>query len=105
MANIQIEKSKDEAKPTLSEIEELLRQEGLEPDIWGNEPDYQYAVHSHNYTKIIYCVRGFIDFIFPAERKTIRLEPGDKMIVPKGMEHGAIVGDLGVTCVEGHKYG
>lgn len=105
MAKIQVEKFKGETPPTLSEIEELLQNEGLEPDIWSNESDYHYPVHNHVYTKVIYCARGFIDFLFPNEKKTIRLQAGDKMVVPQGVEHGAIVGENGVTCVEGHRHG
>lgn len=104
MAGIQVEKFKGETPPTLSEIEGLVQSEGLEPNIWSNEPDYHYPVHSHGYTKVIYCARGFIDFLFPKEKKTIRLQAGDKMIVTLGVDHGAIVGDDSVTCVEGHRY-
>ena len=102
--SIKVEKWSKDTPPTFQDLEDLVKGEGLEPDVWGNEADYQYPIHNHNYTKIIYCVRGWVDFLFPQERRTIRLEPGDKMTVPVGTDHGAIVGENGVTCIEGHKY-
>jgi uncharacterized protein YjlB len=91
--------------------EQLLRQrmqeEGLSPYTWSNGPYDSYAIHSHSYEKVLYCVRGSIRFILhdvsEAERN-VDLGPGDCMILPRSMRHSAQVGSQGVTCLEAARY-
>jgi quercetin dioxygenase-like cupin family protein len=53
---------------------------------------------------VVYCVEGGIWFTLPDEGdRTIELEPGDRLDLPAGVRHGAIVGMDGVTCLEGHR--
>ncbi len=81
----------------------LMRQEGLSPYAWSNAPGDTYAVHSHSYEKVLYCVRGSIRFVLPdqpAREQHIDLAPGDCMILPPGIRHSAYVGPHGVTCLE-----
>src|SRR5579859_6703622 len=90
--------------------EQLLRQrmqrEGLAPYSWSNGPGEQYAVHSHSYQKVLYCVRGSIRFMLPdyaqgnGAGQEVDLKAGDCMILPAGVRHSASVGDQGVTCLE-----
>lgn len=87
---------------TRPELLERLRREAREVHSWSNAPGDRYGWHSHAYTKILYCLGGSIDFIVaPGER--IHLEPGDRMELPAGTSHSAVVGDAGVTCAEGKK--
>jgi quercetin dioxygenase-like cupin family protein len=66
---------------------------------WSNAPGDRYAEHSHSYEKILYCVAGSITFSL-GDRE-LRLEPGDRMVLPPGTVHGAIVGPNGCACIEG----
>jgi len=66
---------------------------------WSNGPGDLYAAHSHPYEKVLYCVAGSITFTLPD--REIRLGPGDRMVLPAGTVHGAVVGPNGCSCIEG----
>ncbi len=87
--------------------EETLRQiyasEGLRPYGWSNGPHDVYAVHCHHYEKILRVVRGMIRFDLPEQRESIELRPGDTMVLPANVAHGAVVGPDGVACLEAHR--
>jgi quercetin dioxygenase-like cupin family protein len=80
-------------------IDQRLRAEADDVYGWSNEPDDRYARHVHAYTKILYCVSGSIDFTL--DDRVIHLVVGDRMVVPAGMPHAAIVGPSGCACIEG----
>jgi len=80
-----------------------MQQDGLSPYSWSNAPGDSYAVHSHSYEKVLYCVCGSIRFVlpdYPAAEQNIDLAPGDCLILPAGARHSAQVGPYGVTCLE-----
>lgn len=66
---------------------------------WSNGPGDVYAEHAHAYDKILYCVAGSITFTLPD--RDIRLGPGERMALPAGTLHGAVVGSDGCACIEG----
>ena len=68
---------------------------------WSNGPGTVYGAHTHSYRKILYCLRGSIRFDLVATGESIGLEPGDRLELPPGMPHAAVVGPGGVTCIEG----
>jgi len=70
---------------------------------WSNGPGDRYAAHSHSFEKVLYCVDGSITFVLESEGKRLQLEPGDRMVLPAGTVHSAIVGAAGCTCIEGHR--
>lgn len=80
-----------------------LQREARDAYAWSNSPGYRYGAHSHAYTKILYCAEGSIDFVVEPERRVIHLEAGDRLELPAGTAHSAVVGSRGVTCVEGKK--
>src|SRR5229473_2932388 len=89
--------------PQEQELCRRMREERLSPYSWSNAPGDIYAVHSHNYEKVLYCVRGSIRFVlpdYPLSEQNIDLLPGDAMILPPGTRHSAFVGPYGVTCLE-----
>ncbi|MDE3111768.1 MAG: cupin domain-containing protein [Chloroflexota bacterium] len=79
-----------------------LRGEAHDVYGWSNAPGDTYSAHSHAYTKILYCVSGSIDFRL-ADGTVISLGPGDRMELPSGTTHLALVGPGGVHCIEGKK--
>jgi len=87
-------------QPGEAELRRRMEAEGLAPHNWSNGPGDEYAVHSHSYIKVLYCVRGSIRFTLPDQQEHIDLRPGDRMVLPAGTRHGAIVGPAGVTCIE-----
>ncbi|TMB96973.1 MAG: cupin domain-containing protein [Chloroflexi bacterium] len=82
------------------EIEERIRTEARDVYSWSNGPGDRYGEHAHLYNKLLYCTRGSIDFRL-RDGKTIHLEPGDRMVLPSGTAHSAVVGPTGCTCIEG----
>ncbi len=88
--------------PTRSVIEKRLRAEGLDYYAWGNGPQDVYPAHSHPYHKVIYVVQGSIRFGLPQTGESLMLEAGDRLELPAGTLHNAVVGDSGVECYEAH---
>jgi quercetin dioxygenase-like cupin family protein len=70
---------------------------------WSNGPGDRYAPHSHTYEKILYCVDGSITFVLEADGRRIDMKAGDRMVLPAGTVHGAVVGPSGCTCIEGKR--
>ena len=79
-----------------------LRAEGLEPSPWSNGPADRYGAHDHGYDKVIVVERGSITFGLPADGRSIALATGDRVELPAGTRHDAVVGPSGVTCLEAH---
>ena len=83
-------------------LEARLRGEGLDPGSWGNGPGDRYASHQHGYDKVIVVTSGSITFGLPATGASIALSSGDRLELPAGTEHDALVGPSGVRCLEAH---
>jgi uncharacterized protein YjlB len=79
-----------------------LRREGLEPSSWSNGPHDVYGAHDHGYDKVLVCVQGSIRFGLPAIGSSVELAVGDRLELPAGTTHDAVVGSAGVTCLEAH---
>jgi quercetin dioxygenase-like cupin family protein len=83
-----------------SAIEKQLRSEARDVYGWSNAPADRYEQHAHTYHKLLYCTHGSIDFIL-GDGRTLTLKPGDRMLLPAGTRHAALVGPDGCACVEG----
>ena len=79
-----------------------LRAEGLRPGSWSNGPGERYGAHDHPYDKVIVVDGGSIRFGLPGTGETIELAAGDRLELPAGTSHDAIVGSAGVSCLEAH---
>jgi quercetin dioxygenase-like cupin family protein len=88
--------------PSRSDVTRKLAEEGLSGYEWSNAPGDVYGVHSHNYNKVIYVVEGSITFTLPDSSEQVNLERGDRLDLPAGVRHGALVGKRGVKCLEAH---
>jgi quercetin dioxygenase-like cupin family protein len=89
--------------PTESTLRKLYADEGMSPYQWSNGPHDVYSAHSHSYNKVIYVVRGSITFGLPELGEKLTLNAGDRLDLPAGTIHDAVVGTQGVVCLEGHK--
>jgi uncharacterized protein YjlB len=90
----------DPTPPTESTLMQLCAAQGLHPYPWSNGPHDTYSAHSHSYAKVIYVVRGSITFGLPELGKQLTLQAGDRLDLPAGTVHDAVVGSQGVTCLE-----
>jgi quercetin dioxygenase-like cupin family protein len=79
-----------------------LRAEGLVPGSWSNGPGDRYAAHQHDYDKVIVATVGSMRFGLPATGGDVTLATGDRLELPAGTAHDAVVGPDGVTCLEAH---
>lgn len=81
-------------------VEQQLRSEARDVYGWSNGPGDRYEQHSHAYHKLLYCTRGSIDFIL-GDGRTLTLRAGDRVMLPAGTQHAAVVGPEGCACMEG----
>lgn len=88
--------------PTEAELRRRLVAEGLQPYAWRNAPGDVYAAHAHEFHKVIYVVHGGITFGLPAAIRQVRMQAGDRLELPPGVVHAAVVGPQGVLCLEAH---
>lgn len=79
-----------------------LRGEGLAPSAWSNGPGERYGEHSHGYDKVLAVESGSIRFGLPGRGEQVELATGDRLELPAGVEHDAVVGPEGVVCLEAH---
>ena len=95
-----------EGEPTAARIAERMGAEGLRPASWSNGPGDRYDVHDHGYHKVLYCVEGSIRFTLPDEgaEAGVDLRPGDRLELPAGTRHGAVVGPRGCRCIEAARW-
>lgn len=102
MQDMQVIRWQEATEPQESTLRKRMQQEGLSPHSWSNGPGDTYAVHTHTYEKVLYCVHGSIRFVMPnsANGATVDLNSGDCLILPANTPHSAYVGSRGVTCIE-----
>lgn len=89
--------------PTETELRTIFTAEGMQPYRWSNGPHDRYSAHSHDYHKVIYVLSGSITFGLPHSGESLTLAAGDRLDLPAGTDHDAIVGSRGVVCLEGHQ--
>ena len=68
--------------------------------VWANAAGDTYGRHSHGYRKILCCLEGSI--VFYTDEADVRLEKGNRLVLPPGTAHSATVGGDGVRCAEAH---
>ena len=98
---IQIQKWDQDEPPTEAVLKQRLQDEGIAVVRWENSARTVYPAHTHAYHKVIYVVSGSIVFGFHIIGEPTLLTAGDRLSLPAGIEHNAVVGDAGVVCLEG----
>jgi len=84
-------------------LRDRLRAEGLASSAWGNGPHDRYTAHEHGYDKVIVVASGSIRFGLPGSTAGGQdLAAGDRLELPAGTVHDAVVGPDGVSCLEAH---
>ncbi len=100
--NVEVRRWPSAERPTWDSIRKILADEGLQPYVWKNDPGDAYSAHDHPYHKVIYVVQGSITFGLPESGERLALNAGDRLDLPAGVMHDAIVGPDGVVCLEAH---
>jgi quercetin dioxygenase-like cupin family protein len=81
-----------------TEFMDEMQDAGLAVSVWSNEPGETYAAHSHDYKKILCCLRGSI--VFHTDKGDVTLKAGDRVVLEAGTLHSATVGPEGTRCAE-----
>ncbi len=84
------------------DVADRLAAEGLVASPWSNGPRVKYSAHAHAYDKVVVVDRGSIHFGLPGRGDAVDLAAGDRLDLPAGTSHDALVGPDGVTCLETH---
>ena len=100
---IEIIRWPEEELPDEASLRSILADEDLHPYVWSNGPGDVYGAHSHSYHKVIYVIRGAITFGLPDSGDRVTLNSGDRLELPAGITHNAVVGQQGVACLEAHR--
>lgn len=100
---VQVTRWPGEEPVTEAVIRELIADEGLVPYKWSNFPGDVYGAHSHGYDKVIHVIQGSIIFGLPDAGQRVELFAGDRLELPAGVKHDALVGPQGVVCLEAHR--
>jgi quercetin dioxygenase-like cupin family protein len=100
---LEVRRWSDDNSPDEALLRSILADEDLHPYVWSNGPGDVYGAHSHSYHKVIYVVRGSITFGLPDSGDEITLNHGDRLELPAGVFHNAVVGHEGVVCLEAHR--
>jgi mannose-6-phosphate isomerase-like protein (cupin superfamily) len=100
VAAVELTRWRHDQPPTRSWLDVIFRQSGLSPSWWSNGPGDRYAAHSHSYHKALFCADGGITFRIEPGGESYELRSGDRLDIPAGTSHSAVVGSEGVTCVE-----
>lgn len=85
-----------------SELSRRLTGEGLSSSSWSNGPGDRYGAHDHEYDKVVVVAEGSIRFGLPDAGEQVDLAAGDRLDLPTGVRHDAVVGPAGVVCLEAH---
>ena len=83
-------------------LTERLQAEGWLASPWSNGPGDDYRAHRHDYDKVLVVASGSIRFGLPGSGMAVELAVGDRLDLPAGTSHDALVGPGGVTCLEAH---
>jgi quercetin dioxygenase-like cupin family protein len=103
MSAVEITRWSDEQAPTEAQLRRVLEDEGLHPYRWANAPGDAYSSHVHDRHKVLYVVRGSIAFGLLGEEQRLHLQAGDRLELPQGTAHDAVVGPSGVVCLEAYR--
>jgi quercetin dioxygenase-like cupin family protein len=76
-------------KPTLEELQDVLRAEGLDFDLYSDRPGTKYGRHKHPFEDFIVIVSGKMKLI--TDVNTWTLKPGDRIDLPPNTVHSAEV--------------
>ncbi|MDQ4076627.1 MAG: cupin domain-containing protein [Chloroflexota bacterium] len=100
---VRVESWSGETAPDEAMLRRKLADEGVDPYRWSNGPGDVYSAHRYAYHKVIYVVRGSITFGLPEHGEEVTLHAGDRLELPAGVAHDAVVGGEGVVCLEAHQ--
>jgi len=80
-------------KNSREEIIKAIKEEGFNPILISDKPNFIYEIHQHPEAKLIVCLKGSMQVKVQGEEFTF--QPGDKLLIPGNTLHSAVVGKNG----------
>lgn len=74
-------------KPTLEELQAMLRAERLDFELYSDRPGTKYGRHKHPFEDFIVIVTGKMKLI--TDKNTWTMKPGDRIDLPPNTVHSA----------------
>ncbi len=99
MADLALIPWAEAAPPAEATLRARLEREGFSVFAWTDAPGARYAPHAHDRDESIWVVAG--EIAFTAAGRTVRLGPGDRLLLPAGNVHTAEAGPAGATYLVG----
>jgi quercetin dioxygenase-like cupin family protein len=87
--------------PTERVLHDQLEADGFEVFVWRDGAGADYSAHSHDHDESLWVVEG--EITFGAEGRSLRLAPGDRLMLPKGTVHTAHAGPEGARYLIGQR--
>ena len=76
-------------------IKKSIIDEGYNPQLVEDEPNFVYETHVHPETKLIVCLKGLMTV--KVKEVEYKFEPGDKLKITGNTPHSGVVGPKGCT--------
>jgi quercetin dioxygenase-like cupin family protein len=86
---------------TEDDLRRRLEAEGFRVWSWTDSAGADYQPHTHDHDESLWIVAG--EITFGAEGRTLRLGPGDRLMLPAGTVHTAHAGAAGATYLIGER--
>ena len=87
--------------PGEADLRRRLVADGFAAMTWSDPPHRTYSPHSHDHDECLWCLRGSITFHIAG--RDHRLDPGDRLMLPRGTVHAATAGTDGATYLIGER--
>ncbi len=81
-------------------MDEAARPTPARTERWSNGAGASYAPHTHAYRKVLVVEQGSITFDMSGQSRSVAV--GERIEIPAGTVHSALVGPDGVVCTEMH---
>jgi quercetin dioxygenase-like cupin family protein len=91
----------DGAPPTETALRRRLEADGFDVFAWQDAPGARYTAHHHDHDESIWVVTG--ELTFGIAGTTLRLGPGDRLMLPAGTVHTASGGPAGAAYLIGRQ--
>ncbi len=99
-AAVQVTRWHGSQHPSIANIIQRMKEDGLRPYMWMNMANHRYGIRSHGYDKVLYVIDGTLEIVFPDLNERVILRAGDRVDIPAGVRHSTIVGKSGAKCAE-----
>ena len=86
-------------RPEESALRAILAEEGFDALRWDDPPGASYAPHAHDRDESLWVLAG--DITFGVDGAALRLEAGDRLMLPAGTVHTALTGPRGASYLIG----